>query len=126
MKQLVSDPFTAATGELTEGAIVSGTVTKLADFGAFVKIAEGIEGLVHISEMAHKRINRPGQVVQEGEVVEVKILKIDPDTKRIGLSIKQTKGDSSGGGESTNRAEDPAMRKLREKFGNGPLKGGIG
>jgi small subunit ribosomal protein S1 len=128
MKQLVSDPFTAATGELTEGAIVSGTVTKLADFGAFVKIAEGIEGLVHISEMAHKRINRPGQVVQEGEVVEVKILKIDPDTKRIGLSIKQTKGDSNGGGgtEGATRVEDPAMRKLREKFGNGPLKGGIG
>ncbi|MBT7351248.1 MAG: S1 RNA-binding domain-containing protein, partial [Phycisphaerae bacterium] len=95
---------------------------------AFVKIAEGIEGLVHISEMAHKRINRPGQVVQEGEVVEVKILKIDPDTKRIGLSIKQTKGDSSGSGgtDGATRAEDPAMRKLREKFGNGPLKGGIG
>jgi small subunit ribosomal protein S1 len=127
MKQLLSDPFTAATGELTEGAIVSGTVTKLAAFGAFVKISEGIEGLVHISEMAHKRINRPGQVVQEGEVVEVKILKIDPDTKRIGLSIKQTKGDSSsGGGEGATRTEDPAMRKLREKFGNGALKGGIG
>ena len=127
MKQLVSDPFTAATGDLQEGAIVSGTVTKLAAFGAFVKIAEGIEGLVHISEMAHKRISRPHQVVQEGEVVEVKILKIDPDTKRIGLSIKQTKGDGGGGeGGGSTRPEDPAIRKLRAKFGDGPLKGGIG
>ncbi|MDP6480103.1 MAG: S1 RNA-binding domain-containing protein [Phycisphaerales bacterium] len=127
MKQLVSDPFTAATGELQEGAIVSGTVTRLTAFGAFVKIAEGIEGLVHISEMAHKRISRPNQVVQEGEVVEVKILKIDPDTKRIGLSIKQTTGDAgSGEGGGSTRPEDPAIRKLRAKFGDGPLKGGIG
>jgi ribosomal protein S1 len=127
MKQLVSDPFTAAAGDLKEGAIVSGTVTRLADFGAFVKIAEGIEGLVHISEMAHKRISRPNQVVREGEVIDVKILKIDPDTKRIGLSIKQTTGDSGGGGEGhSTRAEDPALRKLRAKFGGGELKGGIG
>jgi small subunit ribosomal protein S1 len=128
MKQLVSDPFTAATGDLKEGAVVTGTVTKLAAFGAFVKIAEGIEGLVHISELAHKRINRPSQVVREGEVVEVKILKIDPDTKRIGLSIKQTTGEPGGGGGEggSARADDPAMRKLRAKFGSGPLKGGIG
>ncbi len=127
MKQLVSDPFTAAAGDLKEGEIVSGTVTRLAAFGAFVKIAEGIEGLVHISEMAHKRISRPNQVVREGEVIDVKILKIDPDTKRIGLSIKQTTGDSSeGGGGGSTRPDDPALRKLRAKFGNGPLKGGIG
>ena len=127
MKQLVSDPFTAATGEFQEGAVVSGTVTKLAAFGAFVKIAEGIEGLVHISEMSHKRVASPSKVVQEGEVVEVKILKIDPDTKRISLSMKQAKADDSGsGGGGSTRSDDPAMRKLRAKFGNGPLKGGIG
>jgi small subunit ribosomal protein S1 len=126
MKQLVSDPFTAAAGDLKEGEIVSGTVTRLADFGAFIKISEGIEGLVHISEMAHKRISRPNQVVREGEVINVKILKIDPDTKRIGLSIKQTTGESGGEGESGNRAEDPDLRKLRAKFGGGELKGGIG
>lgn len=126
MKQLVSDPFTAAAGDIKEGEIVSGTVTRLADFGAFIKISEGIEGLVHISEMAHKRISRPNQVVREGEVINVKILKIDPDTKRIGLSIKQTTGESGGEGESGNRAEDPDLRKLRAKFGSGPLKGGIG
>ncbi|MDP7030530.1 MAG: S1 RNA-binding domain-containing protein [Phycisphaerales bacterium] len=128
MKQLVSDPFTAAAGELKEGEIVSGTVTRLAAFGAFVKLAEGIEGLVHISEMAHKRIARPNQVVREGEVVQVKVLSIDSDTKRISLSIKQTtegpKG--SGGGQST-RADDPALRKLRARFGGGgDLKGGLG
>ncbi|MDP6312548.1 MAG: S1 RNA-binding domain-containing protein, partial [Phycisphaerales bacterium] len=70
MKQLVSDPFTAATGDLQEGAIVSGTVTKLAAFGAFVKIAEGIEGLVHISEMTwNKRIKHPSKLLNVGDLV---------------------------------------------------------
>ncbi len=128
MKQLVSDPFTAAAGDLKEGEIVSGTVTRLADFGAFVKLAEGIEGLVHISEMAHKRISRPNQVVREGEVVQVKVLSIDSDTKRISLSIKQTReGPSGDGGGGSTRADDPALRKLRARFGGGgDLKGGLG
>jgi len=129
MKQLVTDPFSAAAGDLKEGEIVSGTVTRLAAFGAFVKIAEGIEGLVHISEMAHKRIARPNQVVREGEVVNVKILSIDPDTQRVSLSIKQTTGGPQGGGDggASTRADDPALRKLRARFGSGSeLKGGLG
>ncbi len=126
MKQLVGDPFSAATGSLTEGAIVTGTVTRLAAFGAFVKIADGVEGLVHISEMAHKRISRPNQVVREGEVVEVKIISVDADKQRIALSIKQVSGGDGGGDEASLRNEDPAMAKLRAKFGGGELKGGIG
>ena len=126
MKQLVGDPFSAATGSLTEGAIVTGTVTRLAAFGAFVKIADGVEGLVHISEMAHKRISRPNQVVREGEVVEVKIISVDADKQRIALSIKQVSGGDGGGDEASLRKEDPAMAKLRAKFGGGELKGGIG
>ncbi|HJO15941.1 MAG TPA: S1 RNA-binding domain-containing protein, partial [Phycisphaerales bacterium] len=109
-----------------EGAIVTGTVTRLAAFGAFVKIADGVEGLVHISEMAHKRISRPNQVVREGEVVEVKIISVDADKQRIALSIKQVSGGDGGGDEASLRKEDPAMAKLRAKFGGGELKGGIG
>ncbi|MCH2141087.1 MAG: S1 RNA-binding domain-containing protein, partial [Phycisphaerales bacterium] len=128
MKQLVSDPFTAAAGEIKEGEIISGTVTRLAAFGAFVKIAEGIEGLVHISEMAHKRIARANQVVREGEVINVKVLSIDRDTQRVALSIKQTT-EAPGGGEGGGNAreDDPALRKLRARFGGGSdLKGGLG
>lgn len=122
MKQLGVDPFTAAAGDLAEGAIVTGTVTRLEAFGAFVKIASGVEGLVHISELAHERVNKPSQVVKVGEVVQVQVLSVDQGKQRVSLSIKRAGG---GDAAAADRKEDPAMRKLREKFG-GELKGGIG
>ncbi|MCH2142906.1 MAG: S1 RNA-binding domain-containing protein [Phycisphaerales bacterium] len=127
MKQLVTDPFSAASSTLSEGAVVTGTVTRLAAFGAFVKIADGIEGLVHISELAHKRVSRPNQVVREGEVVEVKILSIDADKQRVSLSIKQASGDAGDDASAPLRKDDPTVAKLRAKFGSGvDLKGGLG
>ena len=66
----------------------SGTVTKLMEFGAFVELEPGIEGLVHISELSHKRVWRPSDVVKEGEQVEVLVLSIDPEAQRISLSMK--------------------------------------
>mgnify|MGYP001231368911 CR=1 FL=1 len=127
MKQLVTDPFSAASSTLSEGAVVTGTVTRLAAFGAFVKIADGIEGLVHISELAHKRVSRPNQVVREGEVVEVKIISIDTDKQRVSLSIKQASGDAGDDASAPLRKDDPTVAKLRAKFGSGiDLKGGLG
>ena len=127
MKQLVTDPFSAASSSLSEGAVVTGTVTRLAAFGAFVKIADGLEGLVHISELAHKRVSRPNQVVREGEVVEVKILSIDTDKQRVSLSIKQAGGDAGDDASAPLRKDDPTVAKLRAKFGSGiDLKGGLG
>ena len=127
MKQLVTDPFSAASSTLSEGAVVTGTVTRLAAFGAFVKIADGIEGLVHISELAHKRVSRPNQVVREGEVVEVKILSIDADKQRVSLSIKQASGDAGDDASAPLRKDDPTVAKLRAKFGSGvDLKCGLG
>lgn len=123
MKQLASDPFTAASTDLAEGAMVSGTVTRLEAFGAFVELSPGVEGLVHISEMAHERVNKPSQVVKVGEVVSVQVLGVDPGRQRISLSMKRALAHGEGAVE---RDEDPAMRKLREKFGGGSLKGGIG
>lgn len=122
MKQLGTDPFTAAAGELSEGAVVSGTVTRLEPFGAFVQLASGVEGLVHISELAHERVHKPSQIVKVGEVVQVHVLSIDQDKQRVGLSIKRAGGSDAA---AADRQEDPAMRKLREKFA-GELKGGIG
>ncbi|MBG81063.1 MAG: S1 RNA-binding domain-containing protein [Phycisphaerales bacterium] len=124
MKQLTTDPFTATVGSVSEGEIVSGTVTRLAEFGAFVEIASGLEGLVHISELAHERVNRPSQIVKEGQVISVKVLKVDAEKKRIALSLKQAQGED--GGEEIDRGQDPMIRKLKAKWGDGPLKGGIG
>ena len=104
---------------------MGGTVTKLADFGAFVDIGNGVEGLVHISELADHRVKSAKDVVSEKQVVRVKILSVDPATRRIALSLKQASEDFEGD-DAPLREEDASMRKLRGKFGNGPLKGGIG
>ncbi|WP_040931011.1 S1 RNA-binding domain-containing protein, partial [Paenibacillus larvae] len=72
------------------GDIVDGTVKRLASFGAFVEITPGVEGLVHISQIAHRHIGTPQEVLKEGQEVKVKILDINAAEKRISLSIKET------------------------------------
>ncbi len=125
MKQLIEDPFVSSMAAIEVGEMVTGTVTRLTDFGAFVDLGSGTEGLIHISELADHRIKSPKDVVKEQQVVTVKVLSVDAATRRIALSLKQAI--QSGDGEDTPlREEDKAMKKLREKFGNGPLKGGIG
>ncbi len=125
MKQLIKDPFVSSMATIEVGETVTGTVTRLADFGAFVDLGSGTEGLVHISELADHRIKSPKDVVKEQQVITVKVLSVDPATRRIALSLKQAVGNYDGE-DAPLREEDNAMRKLREKFGNGPLKGGIG
>jgi small subunit ribosomal protein S1 len=88
LKQVGDDPWTGASVKWTPGSMVQGTVMRTADFGAFVQLAEGVEGLVHISELSDKRINRVGEVVNEGDMVEVKILDVDEENHRISLSMK--------------------------------------
>ncbi len=93
LKDVERDPWYSAADTLTIGSIVSGTVTKLAKFGAFVEIKDGIEGLVHISEMAERRVVNPEEVVSAGQQVAVKLLSIDKANKRIGLSMIQAEQD---------------------------------
>lgn len=88
VKQLASDPFQTAVSDIKEGAEVNGRVTRLAEFGAFVELAPGVEGLVHVSEIEHRRINHPQDVLKQDQVVQAKVLKIDPGTRRISLSLK--------------------------------------
>lgn len=125
MKQLIEDPFVSSMAAIEVGEMVPGTVTRLADFGAFVDLGSGAEGLVHISELADHRIKSPKDVVKEQQVITVKVLSVDPATRRIALSLKQASGNVEDE-DAPLREEDKAMKKLREKFGNGPLKGGIG
>lgn len=87
-KQTLSDPGMGALAEIEAGGTVTGRVTKLMDFGAFVEIAPGVEGLIHVSEVAHERIPTPAQVLRVGEVLACKVLAVDMERKRISLSRK--------------------------------------
>ena len=76
---------------INESEIVTGTVTKITDFGAFVKLEDGVEGLVHVSELDWGHIAHPRDVLKQGETVEVKVLSVDPQERRISLSIRELK-----------------------------------
>jgi len=92
LKQLVSDPWQDITGRFPEGAKSQGKVTNLVDYGAFVELESGVEGLVHISEMSWTRkLRHPSQMVRVGDEVEVVILGVDGEKKRISLGMKQVK-----------------------------------
>lgn len=88
LKQAGENPWTAAADELVEGRTVRGRVTRLVAFGAFVEVLPGIEGLLHVSEMAVGRVRGPGDVVKPGQEVEVMITSVDRNARRVGLSLK--------------------------------------
>ncbi len=93
LKQLTPDPWTETAGSLKQGDRVKGKVVRLADFGAFVEIAPGVDGLIHLSEMSWtKRVRKPGDVLQVGELVEAVVLEIKPADKRVSLGLKQALG----------------------------------
>lgn len=94
MKQLVPDPWTLAAGKYSSGQRVKGTVVRLTDFGAFVELEPGIDGMVHVSEMSWtKKIRKPADVLKVGEAVEVQVLEVKAADKRIALGLKQAMGD---------------------------------
>ncbi|MFW6305980.1 MAG: bifunctional 4-hydroxy-3-methylbut-2-enyl diphosphate reductase/30S ribosomal protein S1 [Bacillota bacterium] len=88
-KQLLADPWEQFVKKHYEGEIITGTVTKIVDFGAFVEIEDGVEGLIHISQLSHRHVKTPDEVVTVGEEVKVKIISISEEQKRVGLSIKE-------------------------------------
>ncbi len=88
IKQLTEDPWRTATKRLTPGTKVNGRVTKLVDFGAFIELEPGIEGLCHVSELAEERIEKPADVVKVGDNLEVLVLDVDPESRRISLSLR--------------------------------------
>ena len=88
LKQTTPDPWIKLVENYPVGTIVDGTVTKVVPFGAFVALGENTEGLVHISEMAPRHIDTPAQVVKVGDVVKVKVMDVNPERRRISLSMK--------------------------------------
>ncbi|MCF6408245.1 30S ribosomal protein S1 [Pseudalkalibacillus salsuginis] len=90
IKETLPGPWDNVSEVLKKGQVVDGTVKRLVSFGAFVEVAPGVEGLVHISEIANKHIGTPSEVLEQGDKVKVKVLDINPDEKRVSLSIRAT------------------------------------
>jgi small subunit ribosomal protein S1 len=92
LKQTQSDPWQQVLETYQEGDEVEGRVTKVVTFGAFVEIMPGVEGLVHISELAQHHVENPREVVSQGDLVKAKIIEVDADRRRLSLSLKRVEG----------------------------------
>ena len=93
LKQTQTDPWQRVIDETQQGDVVAGRITKVVTFGAFAEIVSGVEGLIHISELAEHHVENPREVVQQGEDVKVKIIEIDPDRRRLSLSLRRVEPD---------------------------------
>ncbi len=89
IRQLLSDPWDKKASEFQIGQLVEGTITRLTKFGAFARLTDDIEGLIHISEISEKRIEHPKEVLKEGDTLTLRIIKIDNENHRIGLSVRR-------------------------------------
>jgi small subunit ribosomal protein S1 len=89
MRLLQEDPWIQKVGDIKEGMLVEGTITHLTKFGAFARIREDLEGLIHVSELSEQRIAHPKEVVKEGDTLTLRVIKIDVDRRRIGLSLRK-------------------------------------
>ena len=89
LKRLQAEPWTTVEDRYQVGQLVTGTITKLASFGAFARLEDYIEGLIHISELSDKRIQHPKEVVKEGETLQLRVIRIDAARRRLGLSLKR-------------------------------------
>src|SRR5262249_25845019 len=89
IKRTQAEPWSRVAAKYEVGQLVRGTVTQLANFGAFARIEDGIEGLIHVSELTDERITHPKQVVKEGQELILRIIRIDPQRRRMGLSLRR-------------------------------------
>ncbi|MCE9552823.1 MAG: S1 RNA-binding domain-containing protein [Planctomycetes bacterium] len=119
------NPWDSAERKYTPKSKVSGTVSKLTDFGAFVKLEPGIEGLVHISELAHRRVFRSSDVVKEGQEVEVLVISLDKEQQRISLSLKALEARPEPTGKKKEEEDLAIPTPIPQRKNQGPLKGGI-
>src|SRR5881275_2619068 len=103
LKQTQSDPWQQVLEAYKEGDVVEGRVTKVVTFGAFVEIVPGVEGLVHISELANHHVENPREVVAQGQDVLVKVLEVDAERRRLSLSMKRVDGDDGEGADDASQ-----------------------
>ena len=128
-RDLIESPWKRAADKYHVGATVRGTVSRIAQFGAFVKLEPGVEGLVHISELATRRIRSVADVVKEGEQVECRVLAIDPHEQKLALSIKALAPPPAAkhqAAEPEPEQAEPEAPPPPRKQRTTPLKGGVG
>lgn len=111
IKAATPGPWDTAAEQFKSGDIVSGEVKRLVSFGAFVEIAPGVEGLVHISQISHKHIGTPHEVLKEGQTVQVKVLDVNTAEQRISLSIKETEEAPAPAPKSEKPSRGSSVRK---------------
>ncbi len=123
IKQLTSDPWLTMAEQYPKNATVTGKVARLTEFGAFIELQPGIDGLVHISEMSEKRIKAPGDVVEIGKEVQVRVLGVDVEKHRISLSLRPPPPEPT---PAERQAEaEKAAKAARKKERKKPLRGGL-
>ena len=115
IRKLQPDPWHAAIADIKIGDFVEGTITKLVNFGAFVRVRDGLEGLIHISELSHNRVLHPGEVVKDEQTLKLKVISLDSERHRLGLSLKQA--------EETPVRETPAEQPKKETRRARPERG---
>ena len=130
IKQTEPSPFEQATADLHEGDVFEGEVKSLTNFGAFVEVADGIQGLVHVSEISNKHVDKPSDVLKVGQTVKVKVLNIDPSDRRISLSIKAADSSASSSDNNSSRPrrsrnENSVNKKYMSDNDNGFALGDI-
>ena len=116
LKQMQEDPWLHVIPEnYKPGMVVRGQVTKIANFGVFVELEDGLEGLLHVSEISDHKVEKPEDELKSGQELEVKILRVDGDERKIGLSLKRAQwggraGEARGGPQRAGRPAEPARR----------------
>jgi len=108
LKQVLQNPWEDIDKTYPEGSIVIGKVVRLATFGAFVELAPGIDGLIHVSQLSDEHVTRPSEVVQVGDEVRVKVLRVDPDQRRVSLSLREGGSVHAQAEENRPQTEEPA------------------
>lgn len=123
LKQAGPDPWKDVKDRYAQDMVVSGTVTRVVDFGAFVELEPGLEGLVHISELDAKRVRASGDVVKPGQEVKVRVLEVDPEARRMSLSIRRAVEPVATSATAAAAPATPEAPKKAKK--RPPLKGGL-
>ncbi len=123
LKQLDNDPWDGDIPDKYQpGQLVKGKVTKITNFGVFIGLEDGLEGLLHISELAEHKVEDPEEIVKVGDDIEVKVLRVDTDERKIGLSLKRVEW----GEEQEKAAAQAEAAESGIAIGDGELKGGLG
>ena len=131
IRRLQPDPWHSTVADFKVGDVIDGTVTKLVNFGAFVRVRDGLEGLIHISELSHQRVAHPGDVVHEGQTLKLKIISLDSERHRLGLSLKQAEepparpAPEPGAAGAARRAARRAASAGRARSAAGPLSDAV-